>query len=480
MTRGGRREGEPSHRGAFARMYRGETRFDFVGRRRWWFLLSGILIGLGLISLGYRGLNLGIDFRGGSAWTVSAPGVTQAQATDAVTSAGLSQPTVELLGRGANQQLEVQANINNLPGKHQVALSASVTKALADLTHHSTTDVSVTHVGPTWGGEITTRAVVALIAFFAAVVVYISFRFEPKMALAAFVAMIHDLLITVGVYSLAGFQVTPDTVIALLTILGYSLYDTVVVFDRVRENTKGVGATGRMTYSDMINLSMNQTLARSMNTSLVAILPVLAVLAIGAQLLGATTLQDYGLALFIGLLSGAYSSIFIASPVLAMLREREPRYRAIRQRIESRGDRPDVLSPAAAALATAGAALPGGGGVGGGGAGGGGSRNGGGGGRNGGGRSGVLRPGAARSAGGKGDVRAPSGKAQTGKPQAGRAQADGVPAEADGLVSPSGSAAGAGNAAPGGGTGVSARPAAGGPGRQGPRPRKGSKPRRRR
>ena len=143
----------------------------------------------------------------------------------------------------------------------------------------------------------------ALLVFFLAVVLYISFRFEPKMALAAFIAMIHDLLITIGIYSLAGFQVTPDTVIAVLTILGYSLYDTVVVFDRVRENTKGLGAIGRMTYSDMINLSMNQTLARSINTSLVAILPVLAVLVVGAEILGATTLQDYGLALFVGLLS---------------------------------------------------------------------------------------------------------------------------------------------------------------------------------
>ena len=158
------------------------------------------------------------------------------------------------------------------------------------------------------------------------VVIYISFRFEPKMALAAFIAMLHDLLVTVGIYSLAGFQVTPDTVIAVLTILGYSLYDTVVVFDRVRDNTKGFGASGRMTYSEMVNLSMNQTLARSINTSLVAILPVLSVLVIGAELLGATTLQYYGLALIVGLSSGAYSSIFIASPVLAMLKEREPRY----------------------------------------------------------------------------------------------------------------------------------------------------------
>jgi preprotein translocase subunit SecF len=169
------------------------------------------------------------------------------------------------------------------------------------------------------------------------------------MAVAAFIAMVHDLLVTVGVYSLFGFQITPDTVIAILTILGYSLYDTVVVFDRVRDNTGGVLKGGDLTYSEMVNLSMNQTLARSINTSLVAILPVLAVLLIGADLLGATTLQDYGLALFVGLMSGAYSSIFIASPLLAWMKEREPRYRDLAARVSARTDR-RVLTASSAAL----------------------------------------------------------------------------------------------------------------------------------
>ncbi len=158
------------------------------------------------------------------------------------------------------------------------------------------------------------------------------------MALAAFIAMIHDVLVAIGIYSIFNFQVTPDTVVAILTILGYSLYDTVVVFDRVRDNTKGIGSSGRLTYPQLINLSMNQTLARSINTSMVAILPVLAVLLIGAQLLGATTLQSYGLALFVGLLSGAYSSIFIASPVLCMMKEREDRWVQIAARLTKRGD----------------------------------------------------------------------------------------------------------------------------------------------
>ena len=197
--------------------------------------------------------------------------------------------------------------------------------------------VSVTTVGPTWGSSITDKAIEALIIFFIVVAIYISIRFEPKMALAAFIAMIHDVLVAIGIYSIFNFQVTPDTVVAILTILGYSLYDTVVVFDRVRDNTKGIGSSGRLTYPQLINLSMNQTLARSINTSMVAILPVLAVLLIGAQLLGATTLQSYGLALFVGLLSGAYSSIFIASPVLCMMKEREPRWVQIADRLAKRG-----------------------------------------------------------------------------------------------------------------------------------------------
>ncbi|HEY1734199.1 MAG TPA: protein translocase subunit SecF, partial [Acidimicrobiales bacterium] len=294
----------------------------------------------------------------GTSWTVLAPGVSQASAVSAVEAAGLNQPTVEVLGSGSRQQIEVQADLNSLTANGRKTEQAKVTDALAKLAKVTANTVSQETVGPTWGSQVTQRAIIALIVFLAVVAIYISFRFEPKMAIAAFVALIHDLLITAGVYSLAGFQVTPDTVIAVLTILGYSLYDTVVVFDRVRDNTKGFGASGRMTYSDMINLSMNQTLARSINTSLVAILPVLAVLLIGAELLGATTLQDYGLALTVGLLSGAYSSIFIASPVLAMLKEREPRYIAIRQRLESRGERSGLLTPSAAA-ALAGAAAGG-------------------------------------------------------------------------------------------------------------------------
>jgi preprotein translocase subunit SecF len=169
------------------------------------------------------------------------------------------------------------------------------------------------------------------------------------MAVAAIVAVAHDILITVGIYSLASFLVTPDTVVAFLTVLGYSLYDTIVVFDRVRDNSRGLGATGKLSYTDVVNLSMNQTLARSINTSLVAILPILAVLVLGAEILGAVTLEYFGLALLIGLTSGAYSSIFIASPLLAMEKEHEERYRRIRDRLEARGTAMQLISPAAMA-----------------------------------------------------------------------------------------------------------------------------------
>ena len=314
--------------GPIARLYRGETRFDFVGKRKIWFSISTAIIVAGIISIILRGgLNLGIEFKGGTEWTIAAPGVTQTEAVDAMKGTGLIDPTVQLLGTGSKQTLNVQSDINKLSQAQQEAVSKNVQKSLLALTAahapktpptttttakptttttakagaaagatttsapattttlpagavpRTVTDkISITTVGPTWGSSITQKAIEALIIFFIVVAIYISIRFEPKMALAAFIAMIHDVLIAVGIYSIFGFQVTPDTVVAILTILGYSLYDTVVVFDRVRDNTRGIGSSGRLTYPQLINLSMNQTLARSINTSMVAIIPVLAIL----------------------------------------------------------------------------------------------------------------------------------------------------------------------------------------------------------
>jgi preprotein translocase subunit SecF len=329
--------------GPLSRLYAGLTTFDFVGRKKVWFTISAVIIVAGMLALGVKGLNLGVDFKGGSTWTVIAPGATQQGAVNAVTPP-LSNPIVEILS-GKTVTVQVEADLNGLSSAQRLTITNQVVKQLAAYATHVTgklvkgSDVSSSFVGPTWGGEVTKKAFEALIAFFIAVVAYISIRFEPKMAIAAFLAMLHDLAVTIGIYAIFGFQVTPDTVIAVLTILGYSLYDTVVVFDRIRDNTKPFAASGRMTYSAMVNLSMNQTLARSINTSMVAILPVLSVLLIGAQLLGAITLQSYGVALTVGLLSGAYSSIFIASPLLAIMKEREQKYVAVRQRLLSKGDR---------------------------------------------------------------------------------------------------------------------------------------------
>ena len=338
---------DDKHYGPIGRLYHGLTRVDFVGRRKIWFSVSLVIIVLGLGSLGVRGFNFGIDFKGGNSWEVLAPHTTIADMTTAVKTVGLPDPEVEKLG---SQTYQVSADIQSLSQTAQNALSNKVVDAMAKVAGKGDNQVSITSVGPTWGGQITDKALEALIVFFIAVVAYISIRFEPKMAAAAFIAMLHDLLVTVGVYSLFGLQITPDTVIAILTILGYSLYDTVVVFDRVRDNTNGVLKGGDLTYSEMVNLSMNQTLARSINTSLVAILPVLAILVVGADILGATTLQSYGLALFVGLMSGAYSSIFIASPLLAIMKEREPRYRDLAARVLVRGDR-RVLTATSAAVA---------------------------------------------------------------------------------------------------------------------------------
>ncbi len=343
----------------FVRVYRGETKFDFVGRRRWWYALSGIIIVLGLVSFGVRGFNWGIDFKGGTSWQIPANGATVSDVQNAVANAGVPGAVVQVLGRGSSATVQVQADLTKESSAQQAKNKAAVTAALARIGHVSSNRVSLTDVGPTWGSQISEKAIIAVFVFFLVVVVYISFRFEWKMAMAALIAVIHDLLITAGIYSLAGFQVTPDTVIALLTILGYSLYDTVVVFDRVKENSRGQFGAGRMTYEDIVNLSMNQTLARSINTSLVAILPVLAVLVIGAQLLGATTLQYFGLALVIGLTSGAYSSIFIASPVLAGFKEREARYINIRRKLENRPEGAGLLTPRQAAVLSQ-AASPGG------------------------------------------------------------------------------------------------------------------------
>jgi len=336
--------------GLGSRLYNGETRIDFIGRQRRGFVLSGAVILIGLAAILLQGLNLGIDFRGGSSWEIPAD-VPVKRVQDVMAANGFPDVKAQRFTPTSGASfVRVSARVKGKDAAARDATSLAIRDKLAVLAPGKTVDYST--VGPSWGSEITNKARNALVVFFLAITVYLAVRFEWRMAVAAIAAVVHDILVTIGIYALSGLEVTPASVVAFLTILGYSLYDTVVVFDRVDENAKSLAHTGRATYADVVNLSMNQTLMRSLNTSLVAILPILSVLLIGTFVLGAITLRDFGMALFIGLVTGAYSSIFVASPLLTFLKEREPRYRQLRTRLEQRGGGSlGLLSPAGAAQA---------------------------------------------------------------------------------------------------------------------------------
>jgi preprotein translocase subunit SecF len=320
-----------SFRSQLRDIYHEETNYDFVGPKKKWFAFSAVVILIGLATLGIRGLNLGIEFKGGTSWEVKVNDKrpTVDGVSDAVEAAGLVGPGVQLLGRPPDT-VRVESERATIEEQEKVR------SALAAYANAATADVSINDVGPSWGGEVSGKAVRALMVFFLVIAAYLSLRFEPKMAIAAIAAVVHDIFVTVGAYAISGFPVTPATVISFLTILGFSLYDTVVVFDKVEENVAGIGATGRETYSAVVNRSMNEVLMRSLNTSITAVLPVLSLLLVGAYLFEATTLKDFALALLIGLITGVYSSLFIATPLLAVLKEREPRYTAIRQKLAGR------------------------------------------------------------------------------------------------------------------------------------------------
>jgi preprotein translocase subunit SecF len=314
-----------------SRLYNGEASYDFIGRRRVWYAVSGLFVLISLASLLFRGFNLGVDFAGGGVFEFSpkAP-TTVTDVADTVRSAGIAgQPIVEKIG-GGNGTYRVKTKELSSTQVSAVATALSTKYGVPE------DAINPTSVSPTWGKQITNKALTGLFVFLALVIVYISMRFEPRMAAAAIIALIHDILITAGIYSVVGFEVTPSTVIAFLTILGYSLYDTVVVFDKVRENTVGLAGGNRMDYSSAANLSINQTLMRSINTSLTSLLPVGSLLFVGVFLLGAGSLQDLSLALFVGIATGAYSSIFVATPLLTELKEREPQFKALKARVAAR------------------------------------------------------------------------------------------------------------------------------------------------
>lgn len=315
--------------GLGGRLYRGETSINFIGNRRRWYALSGFFVLLSIGALAVQGLTLGIEFKGGSSFTVNTPNPSVAQAREAVAEAGVtSDPIVQLVG---NDKVRVQTQAL------EPAQNNAIQDALAAKFSVSLSSIDTQIIGPSWGKEITRKALYGLFGFLLVVMLYLAMALEPKMAISAIVAVVHDVFITVGIYALVGFDVTPATIIGFLTILGYSLYDTVVVFDRVRDNTKVISAVSTKTYSQAVNLAVNQTIVRSANTSIVAILPVAAILFVGAGLLGAGTLKDLSLSLFIGLIVGTYSSLFIAPAFLAQLREKEPAMQALAKRVEARG-----------------------------------------------------------------------------------------------------------------------------------------------
>jgi preprotein translocase subunit SecF len=338
------------------RLYRGEVSIDFVGKRKMWYTFSAIILVLSIAGLLIRGLNFSVEFKGGADFLISkAPAsVTQVDVQNAATDAGYADAIVQHVGSGSQATWQVQTTTLD------EAQTTEVQATLSDKLGVPLTNINVTSVGASWGGQITGKAVQALIAFLIVIVIYLTIAFEWRMAASAFVALIHTLVITVGVYAWSGISVSPATVIGFLTILGYALYDTVVVFDKVRENTAGLLGGSRMTYSQSANLALNQTLVRSINTSLIALLPVGAILFVGGYQLGVGELKDLSLVLFVGILAGAYASIFVATPVLAQLKEREPQYQALAKRIATRGTRSaqkPAKAQAGARRATAGAQL---------------------------------------------------------------------------------------------------------------------------
>ena len=304
-------------------LYTGEKSVDFVGRKWTWYAISGVIVVVAILGLSIKGLNMGLEFTGGTQYTVTVAGTASQEVADTVRTAvggsgveAAADPTVTT--SGAHNLIVQIKSVSQ-------AENAKVLKAITDTTHVAANNVSQDHVGASWGKEVATKAIQGLVVFLIAVMLFIStYTRQWKMSVAAVVALAHDVIITVGVYALSGFEVTPATVTGFLTILGFSLYDTVVVFDKIKENTKNLRLrVTKSSYADAANLAVNQTLVRSINTSVVALIPVAAILWVSAVQLGTSTLKDLALALFVGMAAGAYSSIFIATPLFVQLKSGE-------------------------------------------------------------------------------------------------------------------------------------------------------------
>ncbi len=329
-----------------ARLYTGTGAFDIVGRRRIWYVISGLLVAVCLASIFLlRGFNLGIDFEGGTRIQLPAQGargtITTQQVERVVTEAvGRPPVSVQIVGTGSAASILIRTEA--LDTRNSFVLKKALYDQLRPLGSNgqpSEQAISDSAVSATWGGEISRQALIALLVFLGLVTVFLAVYFEPRMALAALVALVHDVLVTAGIYSLVGFEVTPASVIGLLTILGFSLYDTVVVFDKVQENTRGLLGLTRRTYGEAANLAVNQTLMRSINTSLIAVLPVVGLLVIGVGLLGVGTLRDLALVQLVGIAAGAMSSIFLATPLMVDLTMRRPAYRQQAERVAQRREK---------------------------------------------------------------------------------------------------------------------------------------------
>jgi len=310
-----------------ARLYRGDVGYDFVGKRFLWYGVSILITITAIVGLAVSGLNMGIEFKGGAVLTTPKTAASVQHTTELAEKTSGHPAIVQQLGSGG-----MRVQIAGL----DTAKSTEVKETLADELKVDANKIDTQLVGPSWGEQIANKAWLGLGIFMVLVVIYLAIAFEWRMALAALIALIHDITITVGIYSLVGFEVTPGTVIGLLTILGYSLYDTVVVFDGLREGSRNVTKQTRFTYSEIANRSINATLVRSINTTVVALLPVAGLLFIGGGLLGGGMLNDIALSLFVGLAAGAYSSIFIATPLVADFKEREPQMKALARRVRAK------------------------------------------------------------------------------------------------------------------------------------------------
>lgn len=308
--------------GRWHRLYHGETTINFFGRRKVGFIASGALLFITVISLLFQGLNLGIDFKGGVAFEVPATGALSLDTAKKILEDNKlesSSAKIQTLSSGSDQRIRIQ--LGELTAEQETAVKDD----LAAKAKIKVEEVSLEKVSATWGRSITWNAVRALLVFLVLVSLFIAWRFESRMAAGAIAAVIHDVGVSVGVYSVFQLEVTPSTVVAFLTILGFSLYDTIVVFDKVHENTAKFSGS-RVSYGDVVNVSMNQVLMRSLNTTIAAVLPVFSLLVLGSGVFGAVALQEFALALLVGMATGAYSSIYIASPILGVLKERSAEY----------------------------------------------------------------------------------------------------------------------------------------------------------